>query len=272
MRKITIAVLALASTPALADVDFFVGPRSLASNPAAEDLLGYAVAAAEGPAGSRIAVVGALAGFAAIGTMLPGEDQFILGQQLSSGVSGDVFGLAVAIGGPDGSVIAVGAPEDDTFFLNSGKVYLYRRASPGGSFTLQTSIDPPMPVNVGNFGTSVALSADGTRLVVGEPKAQQSMVERGAVHIYDISGAIGAPQTLADGITVGGRFGQSVALDNNRLVVGAPTTDDAMMVDQTGALMAYQDVGGTFVADGAPLFAADRATGDRLGLAVAING
>ena len=100
MRKITIAVLALASTPALADVDFFVGPRSLASNPAAEDLLGYAVAAAEGPAGSRIAVVGALAGFAAIGTMLPGEDQFILGQQLSSGVSGDVFGLAVAIGGP----------------------------------------------------------------------------------------------------------------------------------------------------------------------------
>ncbi len=272
MRSLALVLCLLFSPLALAGVDFFVGPQSLEPNPADDDLLGFSVAASPGPGGSMIAIVGSLGGFVSVATMLPGEDQFVVGQRLTAGVGEDGYGFAVAIGGLLGSVVAVGAPFDDTLDLNSGRVYLYRRASSGMPYVLDTFINPPLPVNAGNYGVALAISEDGNRLVVGEARAQQATVEHGAVHVYDISGAIGAPQTLLGGLNEGGRFGQSVALSGNRLAVGAPLADDAAMVDSVGAVLVFEDVAGTFVADGLPLFASDRADNDRLGLSVAIDG
>ena len=74
-------------------------------------------------------------------------------------------------------------------------------------------------------GTAIAISADGTRVVVGCP-SNSAHGYRGEVRVYEITGnAINVIQTIAGDITAPeGRFGASVAIsgDGKRIVIGAP--------------------------------------------------
>ena len=60
----------------------------------------------------------------------------------------------------DGSWLAVGGDQS---------VHLFERV--GGAFTLRKTLTPPDP-DAGYFGATVALSADGSRLMVGAPRAR----------------------------------------------------------------------------------------------------
>lgn len=270
--RLTLIALALLGLAPDARGAYEVGPRLTDPMGVGNDALGFSMASFPIAAGGAYIVGGTVGTYVAIARLASGSNVPLIEQRLESGIANDSFGLSVALGGADGELLAIGAPADDSFGLNTGKVYLYRRQATTGVYALIATLDPPVPAATGNFGTALAISIDGSRLVVGEPKAQVATTELGAVHVYDLTGpTIGAPTTLYSDLGAGGRFGQSLAIDGNRLVVGAPLADDPGMVADTGALRVLSLSSGISF-EGTALFADDRANGDRLGLSVAIDG
>jgi hypothetical protein len=88
------------------------------------------------------------------------------------------FGISVA-SSSDGSIVAVGAPGPNNA---TGSVYVYKNKK------LLYSIPDPHPLvnyNGGyNFGYSVALSSDGSVVVVGYPGIDGSNQNTGIVYVY----------------------------------------------------------------------------------------
>jgi trimeric autotransporter adhesin len=163
--------------------------------------------------------------------------------------AGDAFGSAVALSA-DGATLAVGAPREDSnargvdgdqmndLALDSGAVYLYSRTS-AGQWTPRAYVKATNTRADARFGSSVALSAEGTLLAVGAPReasaatglgGDQSDVlapERGAVFVYQRDTASGwSERAYVKASTAGeaGQFGHAVALsgDGRTLAAGAP--------------------------------------------------
>ncbi len=126
---------------------------------------------------------------------------------------GDGFGTAVAVA--DGSLI-VGAPEQGD---GRGAVYVFQRGS-DDAWTLVTRLESAGGQAGDNFGRSLALDGDG--LLVG------ATGQGGAGAVVEFkreSGGAAWTQvgTLTPGAADGrGRFGRSLALDGDRLLVGTP--------------------------------------------------
>ena len=272
MRSLAL-VLALLGLSPDASCGYTLGPRLVDPLGVSNDGLGYSVAGFPTTNGGALAAAGTVGTYVAIARSTPGTNALSIDQRVQSGIADDSFGLSVALGGNSGELLAVGAPADDSFGLNTGRVYLFRRQPSTGLYAPLTTLNPPNPSLTGNYGTSVALTTDGSRLLVGEPKAQQAGIEMGAIHVYDLTGpVIGAPTTLYSDLGAGGRFGQYVAMAGNRVVVGAPLADDPTLIVDTGAVRILTLTGNSLAYDGPALFADDRASGDRLGLSVAVDG
>ncbi len=145
----------------------------------------------------------------------------------------DVFGGSVALSA-DGGKLAVGAYWDNTGGDNTGAVYLFTVAGAtwGGKVTqtkkLADGVDGLSLVQAGRFGSSVALSADGSKLTVG---AIGSDSIKSAVYLFTLNtganwgGTIPEPQNIIG--STGDKFGSAVALsgDGLKLVVGASADD-----------------------------------------------
>jgi hypothetical protein len=132
------------------------------------------------------------------------------------------FGTSLAI---VGNTLVVGAKNMNT----TGSAYIYERAGSTWSFR-QTllPVDPPVENFTDHaFGTDV--SFDGLRIAVGAPG--KAMGE-GAVYIYHFSGGMWAyKQTVQAGFRSSyDRFGVSLQIFGNRLVVGAPGEDGGLKV------------------------------------------
>ncbi|MFA0603666.1 FG-GAP repeat protein, partial [Vibrio amylolyticus] len=84
----------------------------------------------------------------------------------SNAGEGDSFGAELALSG-DGRVLAVGAPHQDDTRTDSGAVYIYRDLENNGRWTLTAYLKATTPTENGQFGRSVSISQDGSRLAVG---------------------------------------------------------------------------------------------------------
>jgi len=130
----------------------------------------------------------------------------------SDGAALDYFGNSVAIG--DGRIV-VGAPLDNDDGSASGSAYIFDLA--GNELAKITASDAAAN---DTFGTSIAVEND--RIVVGAPATFSNSVS-GSAYIFDLSGNQLAKITANDGAD-GDRFGISVAVDDNKVVVGAPVS------------------------------------------------
>ena len=148
----------------------------------------------------------------------------------------DKFGEDVAL---SGDLVLVGAPDDDTRAENRGQAHLFD-ADTGA---LIRTFDDPTPTGSGSlgdrFGTTVAVDAE--RAIVGAFFHDGGI---GEVHVFDTG--TGALLRTFDDPTPSSfdRFGRSLALDGDALLVGAETTGagDAHLFDlTTGALVATFD-------------------------------
>jgi hypothetical protein len=119
----------------------------------------------------------------------------------------------------DEHTIAVGAPNDSTAGANAGAVYLLRRV--GATWVpWQTVYSPNFPSSAG-FG--LALAFESGLLAVGCPLDDTAANDAGAAYVFQRnSGWQLAQQLLAPDATAGDRFGNDVALEAGRIVVGAP--------------------------------------------------
>ena len=122
------------------------------------------------------------------------------------------------------------------------------------------------------FGTAVAISGDV--LVVGAPRHDENGSSSGAAYVYrfDVKGSgtwAKEAKLLPVDVQTGDRFGYSVAVDGNVIVVGAYGDDDNG--GAAGAAYVFRSEGSMWLEE-AKLLASDGASPDYFGYAVAING
>ena len=149
--------------------------------------------------------------------------------------------LIVGAGGEDSGLAPDTDPEAaelDNSAANAGAVYVYARAElQAGQLQPRQYLKAPKPSAGDVFGESVALS--DSHLVVGAPgddhvgvdgRSDDAAADSGAVYVYalrdgrfELSEELKAPSPIH---RLSG-FGASVALSDDRLVVGAPGDKDA---------------------------------------------
>jgi hypothetical protein len=225
--------------------------------------------------------------------------------------SSDFFGTALALSA-DGSTLAVGATGEASLIgltqgnngaRRSGAVYVYSRGTGGiwsDAFYVKASKTVPTKIDADDaFGSSVALSADGSTLVVGAigersnatgidgGQSDNSNIRAGAVYVFNRLGNGGwqnEPTYLkASNTGAEDEFGGAVALsaDGNTLAVGARFEDsDAVGIDSDQANGTISDSGAVYVfkRDGgswsqrAYVKASNTGVGDEFGVAISLSG
>lgn len=182
---------------------------------------------------------------------------------LPTGGSTKWFGRGVAI---SDSYAIVGAPGDDTTSSDAGQAWIYSTAT--GTILHQLA-----PTRTrGEFGHAVAISE--TYAVVGAPLSDAPNYRSGTVYIFSSSTGV-LLHTIDNpnpfGTSDNDRFGWSVAISGDRVIVGAFTDSEAAGASSgrayifdasTGALIHRLDNPNAF----------DTVTGDGFGRSVAISG
>jgi hypothetical protein len=165
------------------------------------------------------------------------EDAFVVA---SNTTAGDNFGAAVAISGDtlavgalaeDSQATGVGGDQSDDTINNSGAVYVFVEA---GGWTQQAYIKASNTNSGDLLGAAVAISGDvlavgataesGGEGGVNGDEEDNGVDDAGAVYLIVRSGTTWSQQAYVKPATpsAGAAFGSSVAVDGDRLAIGAP--------------------------------------------------
>lgn len=131
--------------------------------------------------------------------------------------SGDAFGGAVAL---EGDLAVVGAAADDDSGEDSGSAFVFARTLT--SWAQQARLMPSTPAAENGFGTSVALS--GNHVLVGASTSDDDGQDSGSSFLFEQTGSSWnetAKLTASDAAALH-RFGEAVALDGERALIGSP--------------------------------------------------
>ncbi len=169
--------------------------------------------------------------------------------KFTSGTAGTTqwFGCDVALSA-DGDTLAVGALLEDKV----GAVHVFTRMN--AVWSMQERLDPSYldPDMSNNFGVSVALAADGSRLAIG---ANGEDKYAGAVYVFErVSGKWSSRgRFLASNTAPGTAFGRSVALsgDGTVLAVGSDGEASGVADDEDDTSVAGAGAAYVFVWSGA---------------------
>lgn len=213
------------------------------------------------------------------------------------------FGHSIALSA-DGSTLAIGAPAEaskstgidgdanDRSLDTAGAVYVFLRN--GNTWVQQAYVKASNTDAFDQFGSSVALSADGNTLAVGAVgeasnatgingnEDDDSFGSAGAVYVFHRSAGAWTQQAYvkASHVDGGDHFGTSVALsgDGNRLAVGASREDGTALNpganngDDSGAVYVFaRDILTSAWSEKAYVKASNAGLGDRFGSTVALS-
>jgi len=176
----------------------------------------------------------------------------------SDGLLNNNFGAAVDI---DGDSCLIGSHSDGAQGASAGSAYVFTRTA--GVWTQQQKLLASDGVAGQWLGSSVALHGDTA--VVG---AWGYNAEQGAVYVWTRTAGVWTQLqklTASDGVA-GDRFGYSVAIDGNWLVVGAYVDDTS-----AGSIYLFYRSAGVWT-EYQKLIALDAAVDDRFGWSVSISG
>ncbi|MEM7033345.1 MAG: Ig-like domain-containing protein [Chloroflexota bacterium] len=191
----------------------------------------------------------------------------------SDAAADDEFGASVSI---SGDTIAIAAWRDDESQPNQGSVYIFQRDQGGpnnwGQVTKLTAGDGDL--NDG-FGISVSISDDS--LVVGARHDSDAGASSGSAYIFqrDQGGPNNwgqvAKLTASDAAT-NDRFGTSVAISNDLVIIGANYNSDAGSKSGSAYIFQRDQGGSNNWGQVAKLTASDATAEDRFGVSVSISG
>ena len=204
------------------------------------------------------------------------------GAELSAPGADRRFGLSVALSA-DGNTAVVGDPGESGA---AGSVFVFTRVngawSEQGAGLRPSDAAAPVPDSEGfgeGFGHALAVSGDGSRVVIGDPREGGGV---GAAWMFVRTGAAWAqagPKLLAGGESGRGGFGYSVAISvaGGIAMIGAPNDNDephagaGPQPDTSGAAFAFLPSGGTWAQQGGKLTVDGKGRQVDLGLAVALS-
>jgi uncharacterized protein (TIGR03437 family) len=199
-----------------------------------------------------------------------GEDGWKQQQRLiaTNGAKDDLFGSSVAV---NGDAVLAGAPEHDIgASWNQGAAYVF--VNNGATWTEQGLLLGGDGAPGDLFGSSVALSGNTAAIGAKMNDFGLNSLDQGSVYIFTREGRNWIPQQqlwAADGGELD-QFGQSLALDGDRLVVGASEDDLGPNQDQGSAYLFVRK--GTEWLQQRRLLAEDGSSEDRFGVSVVLSG
>lgn len=183
------------------------------------------------------------------------------------------FGRSAAI---DGNMMVIGAQNKSDLFIEYGAAYVYQLNDTNEWVKVWTLFPPDDLWNPDwngpytHYGASVAVS--GRSFVVGSPGYYTRDENDGAAWVYRWNPAIEwweRTKLIADDGGAGDWFGNSVSMDGDRVVVGAPHF--GITGDKRGGAYIFDWDGSAWVQT-AKLNASDGANYDRFGFSVAVKG
>ena len=210
-----------------------------------------------------------------------------------------VLGVAqITVGHADEEIIQAGVGADFTFFGfsvavsgdtfigghtsysgNTGGAHIFRQRASGGAWVLEAAIPSPDPALKDLFGWSVAL--DGETAVVGANQDGGKGKDQGAgigegpgfVHVYKRRGTDWPKQTTlkADDGAPNDRFGTSVAISGDTVIVGSPKSDLEAEGEDAGAVYVFVRKGDIWKQQ-TKLTSSDGAEKDQFGNALSLEG
>lgn len=180
----------------------------------------------------------------------------------------------VASVGISGDTLIIGSPGPDLAF---GAAHVFRRSDT--EWQQEAKLGAAAGAHADDdFGRSVSLSGDVA--VIGAPLFDRTLpasIDHGAAFVFRRTGTTWMQeQVLAPmpSSQVGDKFGTSVAVDGDRIIVGAPQTDDVLgpaNAGNSGSAYVFHYNGTMWVQEG-KLVAADADSPDMFGTTVAIDG
>ncbi len=179
--------------------------------------------------------------------------------------AGDAFGFSVAI---DGDTAVVSAHRSNLPFSDSGAVYIFVRS--GTSWTQQAKFHADDAKPFEWFGSAVAISGD--TVIVGVLRSNAKGEDSGAVYIFVRHENNWTQQSKLTGnnTELRDRFGFSVAISGDFVIVGAPNNRDR------GAAYIFEREENTWKqkrnAIRKRMIASDAQRGDAFGYSVSISG
>lgn len=167
-----------------------------------------------------------------------------IGQDINGEATGDQSGYSVSISS-DGSVMAIGAYNNDGNGSNSGQVRIYQNQS-GTWSKIGQDIDGEAP---GDFsGFSVGLSSDGDVVAVGATNNNGNGTSSGQVRIYENKLGIWTKigQDI-DGLAAFNLSGWSVSLSSNGSMVAIGAIGYNGAGEFLGSTRVFQNQSGTWI-------------------------
>lgn len=167
-----------------------------------------------------------------------------LQQQLmaADGEANDDFGRSVGV---SADTLIVGAPNDDDAANDAGAAYVFTRS--GSTWGIEHKLVASDGNTNDKAGRSVAIDGDTALLSAHARNGMGgTLPDSGAVYVFERAGAIwGAPQLLeAPTPTSGGRFGETLDIDGDTMVIGEPgwtsNTGRAHVFVRQGATWTWQ--------------------------------
>ena len=177
------------------------------------------------------------------------------------------FGESVAISS-DGKKTIVGVPEkgDNKGAGGNGKVYIY--GFDGSNWVQQAGLTASDGAPRDNFGLSVSMNSDGTKVIIGAYGHDVSSPNSGKAYIFGFDGSnwIQEAGLTADNNSGSWRFGWSVSMNNagDKAIIGSPK------FDPSGKAYIFGLSGGNWTQE-AGLTASDNTGDDNFGRSVAMN-
>jgi hypothetical protein len=178
-----------------------------------------------------------------------------------------LFGGAVAI---DGDAVVIGSAGEDIVGADSGAAYVFRRDTPdtsvSGIWSEEAKLTASDAANGDQFATSVDISGDG--VIVGTPQDDDPVLggTTGSAYVYRFDGFdwVEEQKLTAPSPAPGELFGNSVAIDGDAALIGAPRDlgfGSAYVFRNNGTWSLEQ-----------PLSGSDAVFFDQFGFSVAIDG
>lgn len=170
-----------------------------------------------------------------------------VGADINGESSGDQTGQSVSLSS-DGSILAIGEPNNNDLGFTSGQVRVFENINNNWS---QIGQDLYGEHAVADAGRSVDLSADGSIVAVGAPNTTANNVFfAGKVKVYELqnnSWVQKGGDINGDGSII--KFGQSVSLSDNGNIIAIGQSGDPSNSNpaDTGRVKVYQYVGNQWV-------------------------
>jgi type IX secretion system substrate protein len=167
----------------------------------------------------------------------------------------------------DGSIVAIGAPNNNGNGVFAGHVRVFKLIS--GVWT-QQGADIDGEAAGDRSGESVSLSADGSTVAIGAPMNAGNGSEAGHVRVYKlISGAWTQQGGDIDGEAAGDRSGESVSLSADGSTVAIGASSNAGNGKDAGHVRVYKLISGVWIQQGADI--EGEAAGDFSGQSVSLS-